>query len=280
MGQSFQETARQRYLLQLPRPDIPPENPLVVLVTGATSGIGRATALLLVALGHRVAALGRRDERLEELENDCEGLLGDILTIRADVTDGEGMLRSATAALTHFGQLDVLVANAGIGHRGAVVEADWDNVQTVLRTNIDGVLHSVRACVPAMRASGGGHILTVSSVLGPVPAPYSAIYSMSKSAIGSLTQALRMELQADNIWVTNLVLGQTHSEFAQQRLGHSGKVASKFPTMKPETVAKHIVKALERKKRTVIIRPIDRLIVVGGRFFPHLMDRILARVYG
>ncbi len=262
------------------RPAKPPKNPRVALVTGATSGIGRATTLLLAALGHQVVGIGRNEERLQSLQDVSEDLMGDVLPLVGDVTDGAAIQRCVAQTLAHFGRLDVLVANAGVGHRGLLLDSNWDDVETVLRTNIDGMLHSVRASVPAMQASGGGHIVMISSVVGPVPAPGASIYSASKAAVDSLAQALRMELRADNIWVTNLLVGQTATEFAQRRLGTSGKVASKFPTMQPERVAAQIVWAMDRRKRTIILRHIDRLIVVGGRFFPRIMDRVLFRIYG
>jgi short-subunit dehydrogenase len=261
------------------RPSQPTKDPKVVFVTGATSGIGKATVLLLVALGHRVVAVGRRAERLDELQAKCEDMLGELLTVVADVTNSDQLLAAVGETLATFNRLDVLVANAGLGHRGQLVEAEWDDLETVLRTNIDGVIHSIRACVPAMRASGGGKIITVSSILGAIPAPGSAIYSASKAAVDTLAQALRMELRADNIGVTDVLVGQTHTEFAEKRRGASGKVASKLPTMTPEKVASQIVWAMERNKRSIILRPLDRLIVVFGRFFPWIMDRIIYRVY-
>lgn len=250
-----------------------------VLITGGTSGIGRATAKLMVSLGYDVAVTGRRAERLAELADECENLPGQLLTFEADVQDADAMRRAAAETLAQFNRLDVLVANAGVGHRGKFIDSDWDDIETVLRTNIDGVLHSIRACVPPMRASKGGRIITISSVLGPVPAPGAAAYSASKAAMDSFAQALRVELAPDNIFVTNIIVGQTHTEFAKKRLGHSGKVASKFPTMMPEKVAGQIVRALEHKKRTIILRWIDRVFVLAGKFMPRIMDRVLARVY-
>lgn len=262
------------------RPSQPVKEPKVCLITGATSGIGWATTLLLASLGHKVAAVGRRRERLDQLQQESADLLGQVRTVVADVTDAKAMLAAVGETLAQYGRLDVVVTNAGVGQRGPLVEADWDDLEVVLRTNIDGVLHTIRAGVPAMRAGGGGHLITISSVVGPVPAPGAAIYGASKAAVDSLAQALRMELKADNIQVTNILVGQTHTEFAQKRRGASGKVASKWPTMTPEKVASQIVRAMERPKRTMILRPIDRLMVVGGRFFPWLLDRIMYRVYG
>lgn len=267
-------------MLEIERPAKPVENPKVIFITGATSGIGRATAMLAAAMGHHVAAIGRRAERLDEMVSESDGLFGEILPLVGDVTQPNDMQRCAASTLAHFNRLDILVANAGLGHRGALIDADWQDIEDVLRVNIDGVLHSIRACVPAMRASRGGHIITVSSVLGPVPAPYAATYSASKAAVDSYAQALRTELANDDIWITNMLVGQTHTEFATKRRGHSGKVASRFPTMTPERVAGQIIRTLEHRRRSVVIRPIDRAMIVGGRFFPRIMDRILLRIYG
>lgn len=265
--------------LNPPRRKYPVENPQVVLVTGATSGIGWATAVLLMELGHKVAAVGRRIERLNELLDETQDMFGEMIILQADVTDGTSIRKAAAETLAHFNRLDILVANAGLGHRGRVVEAEWVDIETVLRTNIDGVLHSIRACVPMMRASGGGQIITISSVTGPVPSPGAAIYSASKATIDALARALRGELKQDNIAVTNILVGQTHTEFAKKRLGHSGRVASKWPTMEPGQVAGGVVRAMATRQRTLILRWPDRLLVFSGRFFPWIMDRIMAKIY-
>ncbi len=190
------------------------------------------------------------------------------------------MQRAVALTLAEFNRLDVLIANAGLGHRGALVESDWADIETVLRTNIDGVIHSIRAAVPALRASGGGHIIFISSILGPVPAPYASIYSASKAATDALARSLRGELKADHIYVSVLHVGQTHTEFSEKRRGQPGRVASKWPTMTPEKVAGGIARALERRPRTTALRPIDSLFIWAGKRFPALMDRLLSRIYG
>src|SRR5690606_7695475 len=119
------------------------------------------------------------------------------LPLVADVTDAAAIQRAVGRALAEFNRLDVLVAGAGVGHRGALADAQWADLETVLRTNLDGVIHSIRAVVPAMRASGGGQIVLLSSILGPVPAPYAAAYSASKAALEALGRSLRGELRAE-----------------------------------------------------------------------------------
>lgn len=252
----------------------------VVVVTGATSGIGRATALLFASMGSNVVGIGRREDRLQALAAEAETLPGTILPFVGDVTDPATVKRAVADTLAEFNRLDILIANAGLGHRGRLASAEWHDLETVLRVNIDGVLHSVRACVPAMRASGGGHIVMVNSVLAAMPAPGSAIYAASKAALSSIAQALRMELRDEGIWVTDVLVGQTHTEFAEKRRGRSGSVARKLPTMTPEKVAAQLVRATEQRRRTLILRPLDRLMVMTGRFLPWVMDRILLRIYG
>ncbi len=260
-----------------------PDRPArAILITGGTSGIGRAAALLFAALGDDVAVTGRRVERLEALRDEAErqNLPGSILPLEADVTDPAAMQRAVALALAGFNRLDVVVANAGIGQRGPLVDMAWADVETVLRTNIDGVFHTVRAAIPALQASGGGHIVLISSILGPVPGPYAAVYSASKAAVDALGRALRGELKTSRIGVTVIWVGQTNTEFSERRLGQPGRVATRWPTMTPEQVAGGIARALERKPRTMTLRWIDTLFVWAGRRFPALMDRLLARIYG
>lgn len=253
----------------------------VVLVTGASAGVGYATALEFARRGDKVGATARRLDRLERLaaEAKTNNLPGEIQPYQADVCSPADMQRVVEDMVARWGRLDVLIANAGLGQRGSIVDSDWADLEVVLRTNIDGVLHSIRAAVPAMRRSGGGNIITISSVLSLAPGPYTAIYSASKSAVNTIARTLRAELKPDNIWVTNVLLGQTHSEFAKARRGKPGRVALKLPTMDTAYVARRIVIESGRRRRTVTLRWIDRLINFGGVFLPWIMDRVLARVY-
>ena len=181
--------------------------------------------------------------------------------------------------LERFGRLDVLLANAGVGHHGAVVDADWDDIETVLRCNIDGVLHCVRAAAPAMRKQGGGHILIVSSIVAGIHTPYTAAYAASKAFVSSLAGSLRLELEDDNIAVTDVLAGRTQTEFNQNRLGASGRVRGGLPTKTADEVAQALVKAAERRPRRLILRLFDRLILAGGVIAPGMMARMAKRQY-
>ncbi|MBZ0281999.1 MAG: SDR family NAD(P)-dependent oxidoreductase [Anaerolineae bacterium] len=255
----------------------------VALITGASSGIGYETALAFAREGTHIIATARRLERLSELEHAIHQLPaghGDILIVAGDVTSAESMQAAVQQGLEHFGRLDILVANAGLGHRGAITEAEWSDIKTLLRTNIDGVLHSIRAAVPAMRQSGGGHIITISSVVYNLVAPYAAIYSASKAFVTSLAQSLRLELEGDHIQVTDVLVGRTHTEFNEKRLGGGKRTGGGVPTMTPDRVAAAIIKATHTRQKTVILRLFDRLLIWGNIFVPGLIGRLAKKQYG
>lgn len=254
----------------------------VVFITGASSGIGRAAALAFCKAGSDVVGTARRARRLLELQAEIDALPephGRFLGIPADVTSAQEMDEAAARTVAQFGRLDVLIANAGVGHRGSLTDAEWDDLETLLRVNIDGVLHSVRACVPHMREGGGGHILTISSVAANLVSPYAASYAASKAFLTSLANSLRIELAQDNVRVTDFLVGRTATEFNENRLGEGARRMSRIPNMSPEKVANALVKAVEKPKNTVILRWVDRLIVLGNRLVPGIIGQLAKRQY-
>jgi short-subunit dehydrogenase len=254
----------------------------VVFITGASSGIGRATALAFAKAGYHVAGTARRADRLTELHNEINALPtphGEFLPITGDVTTGASMQAAVTQTVERFGRLDILVANAGIGQRGKVADAEWADIETVLRTNIDGVLHSIRACVPEMRKQGGGHIITISSVTFNLVSPYAATYAATKAFVSSIANSIRLELREDNIKVSDFLVGRTETEFNENRLGEGARRTSSLPTMSVETVADAIVAVVKRPRNTVILRLFDRLIVLGNRLFPSIIGKLAERQY-
>lgn len=197
----------------------------IVFITGASSGIGRAAALAFARAGYDVCGLARRADRLEALRADIAELptpKREFLAVAGDVRDPAQVEAAVAQTVERFGRLDVLVANAGVGHHGTVVDGEWDHLSAVLRTNIDGALHSVRAAVPAMRQNGGGQILIISSVVAGAHTPFTATYAASKAFVSSLAGSLRLELEDENIAVTDVLVGRTLTEFNQNRLGASG----------------------------------------------------------
>jgi short-subunit dehydrogenase len=250
----------------------------VVMITGASSGIGYAAALAFARRGWRVAALARRTERLTELVTAAKGLPGEVLAVEADVRDAAALQRAVAQTVERYGRLDVLAANAGLGQRGALVEADWDDLEVVLRTNIDGVLHSIRAAVPAMRQTGG-QIILISSVAAMLSTPYVTTYSATKAFVSSLARSLRLELDADGIAVTDILVGRTATEFDEKRRGAGKRSGGGLPTMTAEQVAEAIVRATEGRPQRMILRPFDRLLLWGNALLPGVMARLARRQY-
>ncbi|MEO8392839.1 MAG: SDR family oxidoreductase, partial [Chloroflexota bacterium] len=256
----------------------------VILITGASSGIGHATALAFAKRGANVAVTARRADRLAELAREIGALPaphGECLPITADVSDGASMQAAVDQTMERFGRLDVLVANAGVGQRGALVESDWNDIDTLLRTNIDGLLHSIRASIPALRKSGSGHIVIVSSIAGSTVTPYTAVYGASKAFASSLARSLSLELEADHISVTNLVIGPVNTEFSSSRLGEKGHAAqaAKLPTMSADQVAEGILRATDQRSKNATLRLFDRLVLLASTFAPYAIGRQALKRY-
>jgi NAD(P)-dependent dehydrogenase (short-subunit alcohol dehydrogenase family) len=170
----------------------------VVLVTGTSSGIGRATAEELARRGHTVFASGRR---LADVPATPDGAAGRIEPVELDVRSDEDTERVVGEVLERAGRLDVVVNNAGIGIAGAVEETSADEVREQLETNVLGVWRLCRAAPPVMRAAGGGLIVNLSSLSGLVATPYQGAYSASKFAVEGLSESLRLEVAPFGIQV-------------------------------------------------------------------------------
>jgi short-subunit dehydrogenase len=255
----------------------------VVMITGASSGIGYAAALAFAGRGWHVVALARRLDRLAQLGKAVAALpdgRGDVLLLEADVRDAAMLTSAVEAAAARFGRVDALIANAGLGQRGALADSAWADIETLLRTNIDGVLHSIRAAVPELRKTRG-HIVIVSSVTAELTTPFTAVYGASKAFVSSLARSLRLELEDDGISVTDMLVGRTETEFNQKRLGQQGAASGRkgVPVMSAETVAAALVKATEQRQKRVILRPFDRLLLFAHGLLPGFIGRLAAKQY-
>lgn len=183
----------------------------VVAITGASSGIGAATARELAAAGANVVLGARRVERLEELA----GELGDrAVAVRCDVKRREDSTALVEAALERFGRLDTLVANAGIGAYGGIMDLDDDTVADIMETNLPGTVWPIRAAVPILVEQGHGDIVIVSSVAGLRGGANEAVYAATKFAQVGLAGALDRELHSKGIRVTAMCPAGVKTEFA------------------------------------------------------------------
>ena len=246
-----------------------------VLVTGASAGIGRALALEFAREGAHVAVAARRLELLEKLARDIEGLGRRALAVRCDVTK-EGDVRAALdAAVSAFGGLDVVVANAGFGVVGPVEQLAVEDFRRQFETNVFGVLHTVKPAIPLLQKSGG-RLAIVGSVSGYVAVPATGAYAMSKFAVRALADALYHELRPQGVAVTLISPGFVESDFRQvdnQGAFHPGQgdPYPKWIVMPTETAARKIVRAVARRRREIILTGHGKLAVFLQRVAPWVL---------
>jgi len=197
----------------------------VILITGCSSGIGRATALEAAARGHRVFASARNPETLWDLEGG-----GQIRPLALDVTDPASIRGAVSSVLTEAGRVDALVNNAGYGQYGAAEDVTAEEWRRQFDVNLFGAIEAARAVLPAMREKRSGTIVNVSSVAGKIAIPFAAPYCASKHALEALSDALRVEVAPFGIRVAVIEAGPIESRFGDRaRAGVARMLASPGP---------------------------------------------------
>lgn len=184
----------------------------VVVITGASSGIGEATAEALAEEGATVVVAARREERLSELVERLNGDRGKALAVECDVTDEEQAHALIQRAKDEFGQVDILVNNAGVMQLSKIEKGLSDEWRTMFDVNVMGLLYTTDAAVQVMKEQGSGHLVNVSSVAGRKSGPLRGAYSGTKFAVNAISEALRQELIEDNIRVTVVEPGAVETE--------------------------------------------------------------------
>jgi len=223
----------------------------VAAITGATSGVGAATARALVAQGARVAIGARRRGRLDALVTELG--VGNAVAVEMDVRDPEGSHRLVAAAVEEYGCLDALVASAGIGAYGGIMDLTDEQLEEMMDTNVAGTVWAIRAAVPALLEAGGGDIVTVSSVAGLRGAGDEAVYAATKFAQVGLAGGLDRELRAKGIRVSTICPGGIATEFAMGA-GRTPDMPGLADMLHAEDVAEAIVTVLRQPKtmRTLV----------------------------
>ncbi|MFB6557820.1 SDR family oxidoreductase [Streptomyces sp. NPDC056400] len=186
----------------------------VVAITGASSGIGEATARRLAADGHRLLLGARRGDRLAALSREINEAGGTAAFQRLDVTDAADVQAFVAAAQEHYGRLDVMVNNAGVMPLSPLAALKVDEWDRTIDVNVKGVLHGIAAALPVMRAQGGGHFVNVASVGAYEVSPTAAVYCATKFAVRALSEGLRQESDG-SVRVTLVSPGVTESELAE-----------------------------------------------------------------
>jgi short-subunit dehydrogenase len=253
----------------------------VVLITGASSGIGRAAAKAYAARGAHIVLAARRESHLRDAAREVEALGVRALPVRCDVTreeDVASLIRETEAA---FGGLDILVNNAGLGLYGPVEGFSEEQLRQVFEINFFGLVRVTRAALPLLRKRApGSQVINVSSVLGHRGLPLLGGYGASKAAVNLLTESLRAELSSEGISVLLVSPGLTETEFRDARLNAEGWKQDTIPlnAMSSEAVAAALVRASRRKRRETVLTLPGRVMVLANRWMPGLFDRVARRI--
>jgi short-subunit dehydrogenase len=249
----------------------------VVLVTGASQGIGAATAVAFTKRGARLAVTARSGERLRSL--DTPG----AFVVPGDLLEPSERRRIVEATLAHYGRIDILINNAGIGLYAPAYEAPMDQVRGMFELNFFAALEMCQLAGAAMRERHSGVIVNVSSIAGKVTLPWSTLYSASKYAVCSLTDGLRTELRPFGIHVMAVCPGYVRTGFQAHVLAGRSPTApagagERF-AITPARCAEAIARGVERNARTVLTPRVGWLLVAGARLLPRLTDAQLERTY-
>jgi NADP-dependent 3-hydroxy acid dehydrogenase YdfG len=239
-----------------------------VLVTGASSGIGRATALAFAREGAKVAVCARREERLQEMERELsEAGAAAVLTFVLDVTRRTSVEQTLESLPAEWRAIDVLVNNAGLS-RGLtkVYEDDPQNWEEMIDTNVKGLLYVTRAVVPGMVERGRGHVISLGSTAGYMTYANGAVYCATKAAEKSISEGLKIDLMGTPVRVTSIDPGMVETEFSEVRFRgdkeRAEKVYQNITPLTPEDVADAIVWAASRPAHvnihTVVMTTIDQ----------------------
>jgi short-subunit dehydrogenase len=223
-----------------------------VLVTGASSGIGRAIAEHAAKEGARIALVARRKERLDEVATRVRALGGTAHVLVCDVSNRDAALACAAQAESVLGGVDVAVINAGVGRHRTLVEHDLDDAERLLRVNVLGALYFAHALAPRMLARGSGFLVFMASVAGLLPVPGEAVYSASKFALVGLGEALSMELEP-SVHVLTVCPGAVRTEFVKDDELDRMPEAAKKTAIDASEVARATFEALADGATRVIV---------------------------
>ena len=250
----------------------------VLIVTGASSGIGAAVAKQFAREGYRVVLAARRIERLESMADEIEAGGGQALVVQTDLFQFEDIQNLVAATISQYGQVDVLVNNAGFGRLKWLEQLDpAKDIQAQLQINLTATILVAREVLPHMIERRSGHIINMASLGGFVATPTYTTYSASKFGVRGFTEALRREVGVYGIHVTGVYPGGVRTEF-KEHTGTDRKTGRTTPAslrLEPEDVAQAILKVVDHPRRTVILPWQMRFVVWANSHFPGIVDWII-----
>jgi short-subunit dehydrogenase len=248
------------------------------IVTGASSGIGRALSLELARHGADVVLFARREERLAEVAPQITSLGRRAAIVAGDITDSKARKRALDAAREQLGGLDILVNNAGIAAHGRFADAEADRLRPIMEVNFFAPAEFIREALPLLQAGTQPIIVNVGSILGRRGCPHKSEYSASKFAIHGFSEALRPELAHLGIDVLVVAAGPTETEHFDTLIDEHGELPWGNPRRTPaEVVARAVVRAIEQGRHEIVTGWRGWFWLLLNRLSPRLVDRIMAR---
>ena len=247
----------------------------VVIITGASDGIGAELARILARRGAKLVLNARNAERLRTV-------VPDAFTVPGDITDPSVRTQLIDATLARFGQIDILINNAGAGLYSPAWQVPIEDARRLMELNFFAPLALTQLAVPHMRGRKSGMIVNIGSMAGKITLPWFTMYSVSKYALGSLTEGLRMELKRDGIHAMIVCPGYVTTNFQAHILG--GNVPTTVAKAKAlaitvEQCAEDIVGGIESGKRTVVTPKLGWFVVAAARLFPGLLQAQLTKIH-
>lgn len=239
----------------------------VAIVTGASSGIGEATALALADAGATVAIAARRSDRLEALAKRILDQGGEVLSITADVSDEAQVKAMVQKTHAEYGRVDILVNNAGVMLLGMIDGANTEDWRRMININVLGLMYATHAVLPIMKAQGVGHIVNISSVAGRFANAGTGVYNATKWAVGAFSESLRKEVYQNNIRVTIIEPGLVATELPQHITDPAAKERAQqfygsLKALESEDIAAAIAYAVTQPPHVnvneILIRPTEQ----------------------
>jgi len=241
------------WLLRYLRPEHSPLvlNQNVVLITGATSGIGRAYANAFARRGACVVLAARRVDMLEAVRQEIEPYADDVLTVPTDVTDPAQLENLVRQTLDRFGRIDLLINNAGVFARGSVQLQPLDRVQNLFAVNLAATVNLTRLCLPSMLARRSGQILIVTSLMGRFASPLEPVYAASKSGLITFANALRRQIDGTGVRVTTVMPTYTYTDMVTPEMENFVKRVG-ITIDSADYVAEHTIDGILKGQREIV----------------------------